>query len=194
MDYTQLIAHVQGYDPGIKARPGIPMATLLIELEAEMRPLMKHYLAEKTVTIMSTGDVAALPDDFIELRQVNIGGKVPKLVSVYGSSLYTDEIGYLMTGNTIQFVGTDGTDQAVELTYYADFPGLSEANPTNWVLSKFPGIYIHGLLARVYRYLQNPTGEGPATQSMTAALSAMSVHNQRYSRGGNQIIMEGTSL
>jgi hypothetical protein len=190
MDYNALINAVQNYDPEIQARPDVPLGTLLVEVEAELQPLIKHYMAETTVTLTSVSGSVVLPDNFIEARRIAVAGKPLQPVSVYGGLLYVGDLGYVMTGNKIQLAGNDGTDYPVELTYFARFPSLTVASPTNWVLDRFPGVYIHGLLAKAYRWLKDPNGEAPAKQSQQEALSAISADYARYSHGGNQFTMK----
>lgn len=189
MNFTQIIDAVKSYDPGIKSRPNIPFTTLLLELEADLQPLIRHYLGETTTSLVPIGDNFILPDDFIEARQINVDGTVVKPVSIYGSTLYEGEIGYLMTGNKIQITQSVDPFATVEMTYFARVPALTEINTTNWLSERFPGVYIHGLLARVYRYLQNPQAEQAAEVSMNKALTSLDLDHRRYSRGGNQIVM-----
>lgn len=186
--YTELSNAVENYDPGIAARfADIPFDTLLAEFEADLQPTIKSRRASKTLIITSTGNTVALPVDFIEARYLNIGGVPLRPMSIYGGNREYGEIGYVMDGDNITLLRDDSADVDVELTYYARFAGLSVGNPSNYVLTYFPTVYLHGVLARVFGWLENANQEGAARGRFQQALGTIAADEARYQQGGNQI-------
>lgn len=94
-----------------------------------------------------------LPDDFLEARVVTANTS-PALTlrlasptrgpDIYGtlSSTYPDV--YTIVGNTITTY--PGTSATIDLIYYARIPALSDSNPSNWLLVKYPQIYLYASL------------------------------------------------
>jgi hypothetical protein len=46
----------------------------------------------------------------------------------------------------------DGTE--IELTYYAEIPALSDSSTTNWLLTRWPDLYLYGSLMHAAPYLK----------------------------------------
>ncbi len=110
----------------------------------------------------STGDqlvdevsstAGGLPSDFLEARLVQANTSVPgtvlRLVSpARAKELYGTLVGYpdvyTITGLILRVYPS--TDATVDLIYYARIPALSEDNPSNWLLTKYPQIYLYASL------------------------------------------------
>ena len=45
--------------------------------------------------------------------------------------------------------------RSCELTYYAAVPGLTALLPTNWLMTKHPGIYLRAALMQAAEYIKN---------------------------------------
>lgn len=63
----------------------------------------------------------------------------PKFFFIKGSSLYI----------------VPGCSSTVTLDYYQKIPALSDANPTNWLLSKAPMIYLYGSLMQAAPFMMD---------------------------------------
>jgi len=59
--------------------------------------------------------------------------------------------GYTIYGETMQVAPQPSND--IELTYYQEIPSL-ETNSTNWLMTKYPAIYLEASQVEVYRYLK----------------------------------------
>ena len=107
---------------------------------------------EKTATLTPDANgKLTLPADYLESRSLapgaagydaltlsgidaNVGlyryGGVPRRMSISGQTVSTFPL----------------ANGAVTLLYYAKIPSLSDANPSNWLLAKAPGVYLYGSL------------------------------------------------
>jgi hypothetical protein len=107
---------------------------------------------EKVATLTpDAGGNLTLPADYLESRSFNAG--VPgygsprlttpsAMVGQYGASGISRDIA--VTGASV--ATHPRSNGPVTLTYYAKIPALSDATPTNWLLTKAPGIYLYGSL------------------------------------------------
>lgn len=172
-------------------RSDAPVASFITLAEADIQPILKHYLMEKTVVLSAASGRVEFPADFLDARSIRIGGVVAKPVSAFNAVLYKGEVGYFFDGNAIAFVGVSKFPVDVELAYFARVPALSETNQTNWLLTRFPAVYLHSSLARAYRWLKNTDAEELEKQTLTEAIGLLGEDHRRAMRSGNTIIMGG---
>ncbi|WP_421423428.1 phage adaptor protein [Agrobacterium rosae] len=172
-------------------RSDAPVASFIALAEADIQPMLKHYMMEHTVVLPAASGRVVFPPDFLEARSIRIDGVVAKPVSAYNAVLYPGEIGYFFDGNAIAFVGTTTFPVDVELAYYSRVPSLSASNQTNWLLTKFPAVYLHSSLARAYRWLKNTEAEVLEKQTLSEAIGLLGEDHRRAMRGGNTIITGG---
>ncbi|MDT4865439.1 hypothetical protein FQZ97_1002400 [compost metagenome] len=145
---------------------------------------------EAEVTLESVGNVVSLPADFLEARRVLIDGTLAKPISVYGSQLRAGEVGYFQSGNGYSIAPPQIEPRTVTLTYYKRLPALSDAAPTNWLITKFPNVYLAATLVRAYRWLKNPEEEAGEKQSLQEALAEVAADHARAVNSGNPIELE----
>lgn len=168
-----------------------PIKMFISLAEGDVFPQLKHYSMETTVELSTTDNAVELPDDVSELRVIRVDGVIAKPVSVYGAQLYAGQIGYFQSGDALVFVPAIDKPRAVELTYYATPAALSDDNQSNWLLRKFPAVYLHSALARAYRWRQNPQAEQGEEASVSKALSLLALDHKKKTQGGNTIIIDG---
>ncbi|MEW9616022.1 hypothetical protein AB3G45_19595 [Shinella sp. S4-D37] len=184
--YVDLQNTVQEY----AIRP-IPVASLIERAEADLQPVLKHYLMEKTIETNTALGTVPFPVDLVEFRTICVDGVVAKPISPYNAVLYPGEVGYYFSGSNVVLALQKQGPVDVVLDYYGRFEPLSDENPTNWLLTKFPSVYLHATLARAYRYLRDPEAEAGEKASLGDALGTVAADHARVTRSGNAIIMEG---
>jgi hypothetical protein len=72
----------------------------------------------------------------------------------FASTLTDRPAYYSVVGDEIVFEPTPDAVYEVEMYYYA-LPALSSTNTSNWLLEKYPDIYIYGTLLEAEVYLMN---------------------------------------
>lgn len=157
--------------------------------EGDVFPMIKHYMMETTVTMTTANNIVTWPDDFQEARSIRADGRVTQMVSPFNSNLHGREIGYYQRANTYVFVPPIDTPRSIELTYNAMPPHLSATQTTNWLLKKFPQVYLHAALVRAYRFRRDPESEAQEKASLGEALGDVAQDHKRATQGGNTIIM-----
>lgn len=106
-----------------------------------------------TLTPDSITNACTLPDDYLEYKRVvelaSIRRRLDYVTEDSADGLYpTRPAGmachFMIVGNDLTALPLSAND--IELTYYQRIPALSETNTTNWLLTKFPNLYLHTCL------------------------------------------------
>jgi hypothetical protein len=103
-----------------------------------------------------------LPTDFLELREIKIDSSTPVsltyvtpqyMTEMYGTPVSGTPAHYTIVDTTIKLDAIPGSD--VEIAYYVKLDALSDAEPTNWMLTNHPDVYLYGSLAAAEPFLKN---------------------------------------
>ncbi|WP_105405045.1 hypothetical protein [Neorhizobium sp. T7_12] len=188
-DYAALQSKIIEYAEEISVDE--PIADFIALAEVELNVILKHYRMETEAVLTSTANAVELPDDFLEARLIEVDGKMAVRVSIYGDVLNFDEIGYYQVGNTYKIVPEQDEPRTVRLVYYRSLTPLSDANPTNWLLTKFPNVYLRASLVQGYKYFDNPRMEASEQAALDKALALVDADHRRAFNSGNTIIFDG---
>ncbi|WP_421722931.1 phage adaptor protein [Bauldia sp.] len=114
---------------------------------------------ETAANLAVTAGAVALPSDFLEVRRVTAATSPVRELSyaepgwlkeAYPAGQNADAPKfYTIEGDTLRSVAN------VELVYYRTVPALSDASPTNWLLTTFPNAYLFGGLLHYALYQMN---------------------------------------
>lgn len=117
----------------------IPDFIRLAEVDAESRLSVGEMRATANITM--TDGVGSLPDDYVEFVRVYelSNSRVDLLPGREANGRGFEIVGSSIRGHPSS-VGDLGID------YYRSIPLLSAENPTNWLLTKSPGVYLYGAL------------------------------------------------
>jgi hypothetical protein len=177
MNYTEFTNAVTSFT----VRDDLPITTLIQLAEASLRPIVRHYLAEKTVTLNLVDDIAELPSDFLEMRALTgASGFTYKPISPASAEIQFGQIGYYRIGDSLSFVpAADGqTEAQVTLAYHSSFAPLTDLQ-TNFLFSRFENIYLRAVLREAYRWLQDAQGVAIQDAALKEELSFLAEDNRR---------------
>jgi hypothetical protein len=117
-----------------------------------------------TLSTLAATETLALPDDFIKLRSIalNTTGRKLDLDYVtpkqYQEQSATSQSGepqiFTIIGSNLYLFPIPDAVYSVSLVYQAKVPALS-ASGTNWLMTKFPAVYLYGALKAAAPYLKN---------------------------------------
>ena len=173
---------------------GAPIEQCIQLAEEALRPMLKHFRMEKSVTLTVPANTSPdLPDDLQELRAILVDGQQVKPLSFHNRNTDLYSRGYVITGSKIEIRPAPATEYTVELSYYERLPALSNANPTNWLLTHFPTVYLRAASAQVYHWLKDKKAEDGERELTGLALSAVADDHKRVTMSGNTIIEELSS-
>lgn len=167
----------------------MPRLVSLTEARLNRELRTRDMMAQATVTIAS--GTATLPTDFLAA----IG-----LFDSAGVEYHEQPIHALKEGRDLGFYAISGgnilcnSDGAKTLNYYASIPTLtSSMTATNWLLTKFPGVYLYGVSTEAAKYLRDVEGAAAlkALYDLELAEAKAADADARYSRA--RIVLPGVT-
>ena len=161
-NYTDLQAIVADYL--MRSDLGHVIPTFIRNGESRINKRVRHRLMESTDALtFDANGVAGLPEDFVELRSLSV---VHQGTKVFLEHVEPDSAEWLFRHRPSQpkyftLVHEDAVTRPIfegagDLNYYARIPALTEIAPTNWLLEKFPEVYLYGSLIEGAVYLRDP--------------------------------------
>ncbi|MGJ0430870.1 phage adaptor protein [Methylobacter sp.] len=123
--------------------------------------LPTDYASLKNIQILGSPNsvLTLLPDDTILAYNANGSTGVPQFYSIAGNSILLSPI-------------PDG-EYTVSYTYYQDVVSLSSTNPTNWILTEYPYVYLYGALIEACVYTVDPDMVAFYQEKFDAAINDM---------------------
>lgn len=157
--------------------------------ETKVSRVLRVSEMETAADLTSTSGVATLPTDYAGWRSVKVApyGALDYVEPNWAADEYPTGAGacvkyFTIVGNSLNtFPSFTGS---VSLGYYAKVPNLSEAVPTNWLLTKAPDIYLFMALAEGFSYMNDLATAGTWTERASAAIGELSSSDnaKRYAR------------
>ena len=139
--------------------------TFIALAEAQIARDVRHWRMIEQATLTVNDQYEAIPDDWVEtIRMVLSTSDRRKLETGSLNELMDrrhvdDSVGapmlYAHVGDQFEFYPTPDGSYSVELTYYRTVPALSGSNPTNWLLTQAPDVYLYGSLVQSAPYLSD---------------------------------------
>ena len=131
------------------------------------RDLRVRQMITRAQGLATFGGAFELPDDWLETKKLSViwGGKPRKLdpvsedqadaINERTQHLVLGPTAFTVNGNLVELLPTplDGLD--VYLDYYAKVPSLSSTTASNWLLAKWPDLYLYGALVHSAPYLRD---------------------------------------
>lgn len=134
--------------------------------EIQMNADVSSRSMETRVVLTATADDANLdlPGDVLDIRRLQVLGSFNRVL-IYRSA---DEVAqenplsrsgvpevFMVHGSSLELAPIPDSNYSIELLYYQRIPALSDANPTNWLLTICPNAYLYGALLAAQPYLIN---------------------------------------
>lgn len=135
----------------------------LAEAEFNNNLRMTDMLDTNTVTTTANTATAALPSDFLSIRQLYHSTEPRKMnkttldviFSKYNSAYSGRPVDYAIhVGNTVYLGPVPDAVYSLNLIYYKKVPALA-SNSTNWLLTKKPNAYLYGALRQARIFMQD---------------------------------------
>lgn len=180
-DYSELILAIGEY---VNRTDLVDVAPRFIAL-AETKLNRRLRFRDQEIVLSATPDVngvVPLPSDFLEVRAVMTTGSPPRILHAVGPDIAAGihtaglPIGFIIAGENLFLEPASQTP--VFITYYRSIPPLTEAAPTNWLLSKHPDIYIYASAFEAFTYLRDADGAALAAGLLNDSVRAADRANQ----------------
>jgi hypothetical protein len=162
MTYAELVDQIADWLNRDDLTAVAPTFVSLAEASLGRRLRVRQMLASTPLDV--TSEYEDLPDDYREHRVVSIetaGGPVPLRYVTPDRAvlLKTADAGqpqfFTVEGSRLRYIRPPDTNYGGTLLYYAALPALSNAVPTNWLLTDAPDIYLYGALLEATPYLKD---------------------------------------
>lgn len=187
MTYTELKAQIADFLNRDDLTAAIPNFIALCEAQTERQLRVRQMLASTTITVDT--ELVTLPADFLETRSIVLNTNPVRLLNFrtidsmaeYKAMFPTagKPAEYTVIGNSFQFLPVPDTAYSATLTYYQSIPRLSDAVPSNWLLSKAADIYLYGALINSAPYLREDSRVSVWATYYQGAIDALSVEDDR---------------
>ena len=129
---------------------------LLAEEEIFRHLRIRDQEIRSTASLSTSTRFLALPDDFLEIRRMELehsdsiyplqfvtAGTLVEMVDVGRPQRFT-------VTSQFEFDRLPDVAYTAELQYFGKLTGLSSANPTNALLTRFPSVYLYSCLAQLW--------------------------------------------
>lgn len=112
---------------------------------------------------ISDDEFVQLPPDWLEAINLQIvSGTSPlRFVTLDEADIikhaqrYQRVMSYSLMNGAIELVPAPTDNVEIEMVYYGKVPALSNASPTNWLLTKSPDVYLYGALTHAAPFLMD---------------------------------------
>lgn len=153
MNYTQLQATVADWLHRTDLDDVIPAFIKLAESRINRDLRVAEMEAVATGSHLS-GDIA-LPDDYRQVKSLLVDGRPMAYMSQLQGEVYAGQqpYGYTQIGNVFKLYPSGG--ERYTLHYYASIPSLSDIDQSNWLLTKYPDVYLYATLLESAPYIKD---------------------------------------
>lgn len=200
-DYDELKAAIADFLNREDLTAVIP--TFIKLAEADISRSVRDFRMEKRSTAAVDTQYSALPTDWVETLRVQIADPVSRIEMTSNGALADMRAKsgnmpgmpthYAHTAGGLELFPKPDAEYTIEILYYGKITVLSDAAPTNWLLSAAPDVYLYGALVQSAPYLKDD-----ARAAVWAGLYQNAVTNQnaasdraRYSGSGLRLRTRG---
>jgi len=133
-------------------------------VEKRIDYLLRTEHQEETWDTVINTEYTDLPDGFLGFRRIIIErGGVEFALQVESTDTITarnfEAAGtpayYAIVNNQIQVYPSPDTDYTIKAVYWKEVTPLDDINTTNWLVTRFPMVYLHGALAKAHLFLMD---------------------------------------
>ena len=164
--------------------------------EADLNTRLRSREMIVNATATSDGQFVALPPDWLEaINMMIVGGQSPlryitpdEADTIIKAQTYTSTRFYSMTTGVIELVPPAVDDITIDMVYYGKIPALSDANTTNWLLTKAPDVYLYGALTHAAPFLMDDQRMGVFSQIYLARVQSLQDESQKSLHSGSPLI------
>jgi hypothetical protein len=171
----------------------VPSFIALAEAQIERALRVRQMIGRSTATIDT--QYSAVPSNFLETKTFKITSSAPIQPLQFATIEQMDDFDaansarqrptlFTIVGNQIRVHPAPDTSYTAELVYYTKLPKLSDSNPTNWLLTSSPDVYLYGALLQSAPYLKDDERMAVWTTLYAAGLESIKTADQNATSSG----------
>jgi hypothetical protein len=169
--------------------------TFITLVEDQINRDLRHWEQQKRVTTTLDERYEYIPNDWIETVSMTLDtGRPLRLASRYDMAAMRekDDVAgepayYTHDSGQFEFYPTPDDSYTLTVTYTARIYPLSDTDDTNWLLSKYPAIYLYGAMVHASAYLKDSESIAMHSAMYQQAIDAAQ-------REGSKAQVSGSSL
>ena len=161
--YAELQASVAGWLNRSDLTEPIKDFIAIAEARLQDRLRAREMIVRDTLAVSS--QYTDLPDGFLEMQQVSVASPYKKLGLLNNEQIAEQRertldvpgivSDFAIVGSEIEIYPTPGTATTLDIVYFQKLTPLSVAAPANWLLAKYPDLYLFGALISSAPYLHD---------------------------------------
>ena len=158
--------------------------------EARIRRDLRESSMQTRAEAPIASEYFELPCDWLSTIRVTIDGNILRLADGYNIERF-EMIGVPsfyrhVEGDKLQFLPPPNDDNPLRcvLEYWAAVPDLSDEQPNNWLLDRYPDVYLYGALLIASGYLQDDGRVPMWTQAYSESVTAANMASERSEYSG----------
>lgn len=124
----------------LKCREMDAVSTIPITAGVGTAPTDLQSVHSVAMTVTPYTGLAYEPIEVTEQRRPDVGG-TPEVYDIVGEQILT----------------WPPTDSTVRFRYRQNIPALTDSNTSNWLLEKYPHVYVYGSYFQIYKHLKDDT-------------------------------------
>lgn len=163
--------------------------------EAGFNRDIRHFEMESRQTADVDDRFLTRPSDWLETIRMNTTGNGTRTLELMSAHSMqdkrfstTDTSGdpayYAHVDGKFELFPTPNSSVNIELLYVKKIPALSDSNTTNWLLNRYPDLYLYGALVHSAPYLQEDTRVGMFTQVYKELANAVNTESDKAKWSG----------
>tara|TARA_B110000977_G_scaffold189945_1_gene260133 strand:+ start:63 stop:716 length:654 start_codon:yes stop_codon:yes gene_type:complete len=169
----------------------------LTEADLNSKLRVRAMIAQVNITV--DAETAALPTDFLQIRNFYILNGQTKTPLVYTTPASMDTTSgtsttglpttFTILGDTLRFSPKPDATYTAKMNYFKKFPALSSSVATNYILENHPAIYLYGSLFHAANFLGgiNPQQIQTWQQMFATALERLELNDREDEYNGSPL-------
>ena len=169
----------------------------LTEADLNSKLRVRAMIAQVNITV--DAETAALPTDFLQIRNFYILSGQTKTPLVYTTPASMDTTSgtsttglpttFTILGDTLRFSPKPDATYTAVMNYFKKFPALTSTNATNYILASHPAIYLYGSLFHAANFLGgiNPQQVQTWQQMYATALERLELNDREDEYNGSPL-------
>lgn len=128
---------------------------------------IKARQQEVAITLTTTAGVPSvtLPSDYGSLKNIQVSGAFNTPLTYISDETYLNYNAdnssgiprfFTIQGDQVLLSPVPNAEFNINIVYFQDLTPLSSTNPTNWILNKYPMIYLYGALIEAAIFTNDP--------------------------------------
>lgn len=136
----------------------------ILQVEARVNADCRVPDMETVAEAQAEAETISLPSDFLAMRSIHLEGTPdrplkalsPNAVPVNYTGTSGTPVAYVQRGKAaIQLVPPPSASTNIRMHYYASVPSMESDTASNWLLLKWPNLYLYGACAAAAAYLDD---------------------------------------